>query len=85
MESTCSSSNLDHFGLVAGMIDELGLVELIDTVVKQDHEQRNVSVGTKKQFPINSLVLRRNRQHGGYFSSFLAFMSSSAIAVEKSY
>jgi len=45
MESTCSSSNLDHLGLVAGMIDELGLVELIDTVIKQDHEQRHVSVG----------------------------------------
>src|SRR5450759_1980332 len=27
------------------MIDELGLPELIDTVIKQDHEQRQVSVG----------------------------------------
>ena len=27
------------------MVDELGLPELIDTVVKQDHEQRQVSVG----------------------------------------
>jgi transposase len=28
------------------MVDELGLPELIDTVIKQDHEQRQVSVGT---------------------------------------
>jgi len=40
-----SSCNLDHLGIVAGMIDELGLPELIDTVIKQDHEQRQVSVG----------------------------------------
>jgi transposase len=32
-------------GLIAGMVDELGLPELIDTVIKQDHEQRQVSVG----------------------------------------
>ena len=44
-ESLYSSSNLDHLGLVAGMVDELGLVELIDAVIIQDHEQRVVSVG----------------------------------------
>jgi len=44
-DSPYSSSNLDHLGLIAGMIDELGLPELIDTVIKQDHEQRQVSVG----------------------------------------
>lgn len=27
------------------MVDELGLPELIDAVIKQDHEQRYVSVG----------------------------------------
>ena len=43
--SSYSSYNLDHLGLIAGMVDELGLPELIDTVVKQDHEQRQVSVG----------------------------------------
>jgi len=36
---------LDHLGLIAGMVDELGLPELIDTVIQQDHEQRQVSVG----------------------------------------
>ena len=44
-DSSYSSYNLDHLGLVAGMVDELGLPELIDTVIKQDHEQRQVSVG----------------------------------------
>jgi hypothetical protein len=44
-DSPYSSYNLDHLGLVAGMVDELGLPELIDTVIKQDHEQRQVSVG----------------------------------------
>ena len=44
-ESLYSSYNLDHLGLVAGMVDELGLPELIDAVIIQDHEQRVVSVG----------------------------------------
>ena len=37
--------DMDHLGLVAGMVDELGLVALIDTLIPQDHEQRHVSVG----------------------------------------
>lgn len=45
VDSTYSSYNLDHLGLIAGMVDELGLPEFIDKVIKQDHEQRNVSVG----------------------------------------
>lgn len=44
-ESSYRSYNLDHLGLVAGMVDELGLPELIDTVIKQDPKQRQVSVG----------------------------------------
>jgi transposase len=44
-ESPYTSYNLDHLGLIAGMVDELGLPELIDTVIKQDHEQRHVSMG----------------------------------------
>jgi transposase len=32
-------------GLVAGMIEELGLTELIDTVIPQDLSQRHVSIG----------------------------------------
>ena len=42
---TYQSYNLDHLGLVAAMVDELGIVKLIDTVIVQDHEQRMVSVG----------------------------------------
>jgi hypothetical protein len=37
--------NLDHLGLVAAMVDELGIVRLIDTVMVQDHAQRIVSIG----------------------------------------
>ena len=44
-ESPYTSYNLDHLGLIAGMVDELGLSEMIDTVIKQDHEQRHVSMG----------------------------------------
>jgi transposase len=40
------SKNLDHLGLVAGMFDELGIGEVIDKLVKQDLEQRDLSVGT---------------------------------------
>ncbi len=41
-----ASSNLDHHGLVAGMVDELGLVDKIDAMIPQDLGQRHVSVGT---------------------------------------
>lgn len=44
-ESSYRSYNLNHLGLVADMVDELGLSELIDTVIKQDPEQRHVSFG----------------------------------------
>ncbi|WP_140396793.1 DUF4277 domain-containing protein, partial [Crenothrix polyspora] len=39
------SYNLDHLGLVAGMVDELGIPQLIDTLIIQDQQQRHVSVG----------------------------------------
>ena len=40
-----ASRTLDHHGLVAGMVDELGLVGKIDAMIPQDIEQRKVSVG----------------------------------------
>lgn len=40
-----ASYTLDHLGLVSGMVDELGLVERIDSLIVQDQEQRHVSVG----------------------------------------
>lgn len=41
-----ASYTLDHHGLVAGMVDELGLVGKIDAMIPQDLDQRHVSVGT---------------------------------------
>jgi transposase len=43
MENTFTVKNLDHLGIVAGMIDELGLVETIDSLIPSE---RKVSVGT---------------------------------------
>jgi transposase len=37
--------NLDHHGLVAAQFEDLGLVELINRVIPQDKERRNVSLG----------------------------------------
>lgn len=45
MAHSFTSYTMDHLGLVAGMVDELGLVSLIDTLILQDHRQRHVSVG----------------------------------------
>ena len=36
---------LDHLGLVAGMFDELGITEVIDTATQQNPEMRLVTVG----------------------------------------
>jgi len=52
----CSSRLLNHLGLVAGMYDELGLGELIDSLIPQDKEKRVVSVGqTVKAMVVNGL------------------------------
>lgn len=39
------TQNLDHLGLVAAQFDDLGLVNLINEVMPQDSEKRNVSLG----------------------------------------
>lgn len=50
------SQSLDNLGLVAGMIDELGIVKVIDSHIKQDMSQRNVSIGEcTKAMIINGL------------------------------
>ena len=36
---------MNHLGLVAAMVDELGLVEWIDPMMPQDFNQRTVSIG----------------------------------------
>ena len=52
--------DIDHLGLVAGMVDELGLVELIDALVPQDHSQRSLSVGLLvKAMILNGLEIGR--------------------------
>jgi transposase len=56
--------NIDHLGLIAGMIEELGLVELIDQQIK--NEDRKVSVGTAvKALIMNSMGFT---QHALYIS-----------------
>ncbi len=45
MSTSYETKTLEHLGLVAGMFDELGVGELIDTVIPQDFEQRQVTVG----------------------------------------
>jgi len=55
-ENTYDVKNLDHLGLIAAQFDELGLVELIDSIVPQCKEKRNVSIGQAiKAMVINGL------------------------------
>ncbi len=37
-----TSQNLDHLGLVAGLYDELEIGKLLDVLIPQDFEQRDV-------------------------------------------
>jgi transposase len=39
------TTNLDHLGLIAAQFEDLGLVDLINTVIPQDTEKRHVSLG----------------------------------------
>ena len=39
------TQTLEHLGLVSSMIDELGIVETIDNAIKQDKNERKVSIG----------------------------------------
>ena len=40
-----STKIVDHLGLVAGMVDELGMVDVIDNAISQDMEKRHISIG----------------------------------------
>jgi len=40
-----STKTVDHLGLVAGMVDELGIVEVIDKAISQDLKKRHVTIG----------------------------------------
>jgi len=51
-----SGKNLDHLGLIAGMVDELGIVDVIDNVLEQDLKKRHLSIGqTIKALIVNGL------------------------------
>ena len=39
------TQTIEHLGLVASMIDELGIVESIDKTIKQDKKERKVTIG----------------------------------------
>jgi transposase len=45
MEQTYRSQILDHLGLVAGMVDELGIGDVIDKATQQHPEMRDLTVG----------------------------------------
>jgi transposase len=45
MDEQYKSETIEHLGLVANMVEELGIVERIDQAIPQDFSQRKVSVG----------------------------------------
>lgn len=56
MHSKLVSKSINHLGLVSAMFDELGLVELIDSLIKQDLDNRKISIGTScKALVLNGL------------------------------
>lgn len=64
MEATYETKTIEHLGLVAGMFDELGMDELIDTIVLQDKEQRCISVGQAvKAMVLNGLGFANRRRY----------------------
>ena len=44
-EEEYTSKTIENLGLVASMVDELGIASIIDNEIKQDLSQRKVSVG----------------------------------------
>jgi len=44
-ENEYRSESIDHLGLVSGMYDELGIGEVVDSLISQDLEQRKLSLG----------------------------------------
>lgn len=40
-----SANVVDHLGLIAAMVDELGIVEVIDSAIAQDLNKRHLSIG----------------------------------------
>lgn len=56
------TKTIEHLGLVAGMCDELGICGLIDQLIPQDFEQRQVSIGQAvKAMILNGLGFANRR------------------------
>jgi transposase len=53
MEQTYRSQIFDHLGLVAGLVDELGMGDVIDQATPQHPELRDLTVGEA----VNAMVL----------------------------
>lgn len=59
---TYESKTIEHLGLVAGMIDELGITDVIDSLIPQDTEQRHVTIGQAvKAMILNGLGFTNRR------------------------
>jgi len=56
------TQTLEHLGLVSSMIDELGIVETIDNAIKQDKNERKVSIGEAVKAMILNGLGFANRQ-----------------------
>ncbi|QBQ54443.1 IS1634 family transposase [Nitrosococcus wardiae] len=62
MSTTYETKTIEHLGLVAGVFDELGIGELLDQVIAQDFEQRQVTVGQAvKAMVLNGLGFANRR------------------------
>ena len=59
MSTRYETKTIEHLGLVATMFDELGVGELIDQLIPQDFEQRQVTIGQA----VKAMVLNGLRQH----------------------
>jgi transposase len=62
MSTSYETKTIEHLGLVAGMYDELGVGELIDQLIPQDFEQRQVTIGQAvKAMVLNGLGFANRR------------------------
>jgi transposase len=62
MSTSYETKTIEHLGLVAGMYDELGVGELIDELIPQDFEQRQVTIGQAvKAMVLNGLGFANRR------------------------
>ena len=68
MKSPTKSKELNHLGIVAGMIDKLEIVSAIDSRVKQDTTDRHISIGVG----VKAMVM-----NGLGFSQRTLYMASS--------